>query len=90
VWDVDRLGLLVTRLIVDRLLGPDEAITVVVDETLFKRWGRKVSYAFWTHCAMKRSVISLVQRGEIGGISLDPMADPAPKGNIGDDSMPGN
>jgi DDE superfamily endonuclease len=90
VWDIDRLGLLVTRLIVDRLLGPDEAITVVVDETLFKRWGRKVSYAFWTHCAMKRSVISLVQRGEIGGMSLDPMADPAPKGNIGDDSMPGN
>jgi hypothetical protein len=41
-------------------------------------------------CAMKRSVISPVQRGEMGGISLDPMANPAPKGNIGDSSMPGN
>jgi DDE superfamily endonuclease len=49
VWDVDRLGLLVARLIVDRLLGADEPITVVVDETLFKRWGRKVHHAFWTH-----------------------------------------
>ena len=41
-------------------------------------------------CAMRCSVISLAQRGEMGGISLDLMADPAPKGNIGDESMPGN
>jgi DDE superfamily endonuclease len=49
VWDVDRLGLLSAGLIVDRLLEADEPITVVIDETLFKRWGRKVSHAFWTH-----------------------------------------
>lgn len=49
VWDVDRLGLVAARLIVDRLLDPDEPIVVVVDETLFKRWGRKVHHAFWTH-----------------------------------------
>ena len=48
---------------------------------------REVIHAF---CAMRRSVISLAQRGEMGGISLDPMANPAPKGNIGDSSMPGN
>ena len=41
-------------------------------------------------CAMRRSVISPAQRGEIGGISLDLMANPAPKGNIGNSSMPGN
>ena len=41
-------------------------------------------------CAMRRSVISPAQRGETGGISLDPMANSAPKGNIGDSSMPGN
>jgi hypothetical protein len=41
-------------------------------------------------CAMRCSIISPAQRGEIGGISLDPMANPAPKGNIGDGSMPGN
>ena len=41
-------------------------------------------------CAMRRSVISPAQRGEIGGTSLDLMANPAPKGNIGNSSMPGN
>jgi hypothetical protein len=45
---------------------------------------------FWALCAMGRSVISPAQRGEIGGTSLDPMAYPAPKGKIGDKSMPGN
>ena len=38
---------------------------------------------FYDFCAMRRSVISPVQRGEMGGISLDPMAYPAPKGNTG-------
>src|SRR6266498_492072 len=49
VWDADRLGLLAARLIVGRLLPVDAPITVVVDDTLFKRWGRKVHHAFWTH-----------------------------------------
>ena len=34
-------------------------------------------------CATRCSAISLVQRGEMGGISLDPMAYPAPKGRMG-------
>ncbi len=49
VWDIDRLGLLAVRFIVDRLLGAEEPVVVVVDETLFKRWGRKVHNVFWTH-----------------------------------------
>ena len=49
VWDIDRLGLIVARLIVTRLLGPGEPVTVVIDDTLFKRWGRHVWHAFWTH-----------------------------------------
>jgi len=49
VWDVDRLGLIAARLIVERLLGENEPIIVVVDDTLFKRWGRQVHHAFWTH-----------------------------------------
>src|SRR6266487_5530529 len=49
VWDADRLGLLAARLIVGRLLPVDAPITVVVDDTLFKRWGRKIHHAFWTH-----------------------------------------
>jgi hypothetical protein len=35
------------------------------------------------YCAMRCSVISSAQRGEIGGISLDLMANPEPKGNRG-------
>ena len=49
VWDVDRLGLVVARMVVARLLGPGEPVTVVIDDTLFKRWGRHVHGAFWTH-----------------------------------------
>jgi DDE superfamily endonuclease len=49
VWEVDRLGLAVARLIVDRLLDADAPITVAVDDTLFRRWGKKVHHAFWTH-----------------------------------------
>jgi hypothetical protein len=49
VWDVDRLGLIVARCVVARLLGQDEPLIVVVDDTLFKRWGRQVHHAVWTH-----------------------------------------
>jgi hypothetical protein len=49
VWDIDRMGLIVAALVVTRLLGPGEPVTVVIDDTLFKRWGRKVHHAFWTH-----------------------------------------
>ena len=49
VLDIDRLGLVVARLIVTRLLGPGQPVTVVIDDTLFKRWGRRVWHAFWTH-----------------------------------------
>jgi DDE superfamily endonuclease len=49
VWDIDRLGLIVARLIVTRLLDPGEPIIAVIDDTLFKRWGRHVHHAFWTH-----------------------------------------
>ena len=41
-------------------------------------------------CATRRSFICPAKRGEIGGISLDPMAYPEPKGRPGDNSMPGN
>lgn len=49
VWDTDRLGLTIARLIVDRLVPAHAPITVAVDDTLFPRWGKKVHHAFWTH-----------------------------------------
>ncbi len=42
VWDLDQMGLVTARLIAGRLLPPGEPVTVVVDDTLYKRWGRKV------------------------------------------------
>ena len=36
VWDTDRIGLTLARLIVSRLLAADAAIEVVVDDTLFR------------------------------------------------------
>ena len=48
-WDTDRLGLAIGRLIVDRLLPADAPVQAVVDDTLFRRWGKRVHHAFWTH-----------------------------------------
>lgn len=48
-WDVDPIGLVLARLIVDRLLPDGAPITVVVDDTLFRRWGPTVHAAYWTH-----------------------------------------
>ena len=49
VWDVGDLGLAVARLIVKYLLGEGEPITVAIDGTFFKRWGRKVAEARWAY-----------------------------------------
>jgi hypothetical protein len=48
-WDLDQLGLSVARLAVALLVPPGEAITVAVDDTLFRRYGRKVHGAGWQH-----------------------------------------
>jgi hypothetical protein len=49
IWDTDQLGLMIGRLVVDRLLPADAPIEAVVDDTLFRRWGKQVHHAFWTH-----------------------------------------
>ena len=46
-WCVDQVGLTVLGMIVDRLLPADAAVTVAVDDTLFRRSGRKVHGAGW-------------------------------------------
>jgi hypothetical protein len=48
-WCADELGLTMLDLIVDRLLPAGSAITIVIDDTLFKRAGRKVFGVFWHH-----------------------------------------
>jgi hypothetical protein len=70
VWDVDRLGLAVARLAVARLLPNTAAIEVVIDDTLFRRWGPKVFGAFWTHdgSAQDPSALGRGNRWVIAGI----------------------
>ncbi len=49
VWDVDQLGLAAAGFVVTHLLDPGAPVVVALDDTLFKRWGRLVHHAFWTH-----------------------------------------
>ena len=48
-WSTDQLGLVVLEVIVAGLLAADAALVVVVDDTLFRRSGRKVWGAAWHH-----------------------------------------
>ena len=48
-WCPQQVGLLLAELIVSQLLVPGAAITVAVDDTLFRRRGRKVHAAGWFH-----------------------------------------
>jgi hypothetical protein len=47
-WSPDRLGLALLELIVARLVPAEAPIVLVVDDTLFRRRGRRVHAAFWT------------------------------------------
>jgi len=49
VWSAQRLGVLLAGLVVKLLLPADAAVPVVIDDTLFKRTGRKVWAAGWFH-----------------------------------------
>lgn len=49
VWDLDDLGLAVARLIVKYLVPAGAPVTVAVDGTFFRRWGRKVFQARWAY-----------------------------------------
>jgi DDE superfamily endonuclease len=48
-WDIGALGLAVARLAVKYLLGEGEPLTVAVDGTFFRRWGRKAAEARWAY-----------------------------------------
>jgi hypothetical protein len=48
-WSVDAVGLALADLIVCHLVPADAALTVAIDDTLFRRSGRKVHAASWCH-----------------------------------------
>ena len=48
-WQIDELGLAVARLVVLLLVPPGDQLTVAVDDSLFRRSGRKVHGAGWQH-----------------------------------------
>ena len=70
VWDADRLGLAAAGFIVDHLLDPQAPIVVAVDDTLFRRWGRRIHHVFWTHdgSAQGKAKIGRGNRWIVAGI----------------------
>jgi DDE superfamily endonuclease len=48
-WSVDAVGLALLGLILDRLIPPGGVVVVAVDDTLFRRSGRRVHAAGWHH-----------------------------------------
>jgi DDE superfamily endonuclease len=48
-WDIDDLGVAVARLIVRYLCAGGGPVTVAVDGTFFRRWGKKVAQARWAY-----------------------------------------
>jgi hypothetical protein len=48
-WSADAVGLALARLVVSTLVPAGEPVAVVVDDTLFKRAGRRVWAASWFH-----------------------------------------
>ena len=53
-WDLDAVGVVLARLVVARLLPAGAAVLVVVDDTLFRRSGRRVCGAAWQHDASRK------------------------------------
>jgi DDE superfamily endonuclease len=72
-WEVDRVGLCVARLIVDKLVPPGAPILVAVDDTLVKRGGKKVFAALWTHdgAAKTKNAVARGNRWVVVGIVVD-------------------
>ncbi len=48
-WSPEKVSAVLARLVVDLLVPAGEAVLVAVDDTLFRRTGRKVHAASWFH-----------------------------------------
>jgi len=67
-WDPDALGLVVARLIVKYLLSEGEPLTVAVDGTFFRRWGKHtfiLSFRVSRGCDLRRPVVDSVADGTL-------------------------
>ncbi|MGH3623925.1 MAG: IS701 family transposase [Sciscionella sp.] len=58
-WQPRHVGLVLAEVIVTQLLGAREAITVVLDDTLFRRRGKKVHGVGWFHDGSATSTAKL-------------------------------
>jgi hypothetical protein len=72
-WEVDRVGVCVARLIVDRLVPSGAPVLVAVDDTLVKRGGKKVFAALWTHdgSAKTTGAVARGNRWVVAGLVVD-------------------
>jgi hypothetical protein len=67
-WDADALGLAVARLVVELLVPAGEPVSVAVDDTLFRRRGKKVvilSFRVSRVCDLRRPVVDSVADGTL-------------------------
>jgi len=53
-WNLDAVGAVLARLVVARLVPAGAGVLVVVDDTLFRRSGRRVAGAAWQHDASRK------------------------------------
>ncbi len=58
-WELDELGLAVARLAVLLAVPPGADLEVAVDDSVFRRWGRKVHGAGWQHDGSSPSLSKL-------------------------------
>jgi len=67
-WSADELGLAAAKLVVALLVPASEPVTVAIDDTLFKRRGKKVfilSFRVSRGCDLRRPVVDSVADGTL-------------------------
>ena len=66
-WNPDDLGLAAARLVVSLLVPAGEPVHVAIDDTLFKRRGKKVWAASWFHDGSAPGTCENGLRQQLGG-----------------------
>jgi hypothetical protein len=73
-WNPDDLGIAVATLVIALLAGDGEAVEVLIDDTLFRRRGKKVWAASWFHDGSAQGPAKNGVREQLGG-ARGPRAD---------------